>query len=93
MFIVYIQLEYTIVLAKTTNQGTISIFYVYGLLKKKKKFISKFIFNIIMINTNIITIYFLSVNHLQNSKFVFCITNLVLLVLILEQIDLVSNLT
>jgi len=46
-----------------------------------------------MINMNVITIYFLYVNHLQNSKFVFCITNLVLLALILEQIDLVLNLT
>lgn len=83
MFIVYIQLEYTIVLPKTTNQGMVSIFYVYG-FNIKNDFISKFIFIIIMINTNIITIYFLSLSHLQNSKFVFCITNLVLLALILE---------
>lgn len=35
MFIVYIQLEYTIVLAKTTNQGMVSIFYVYSFNIKK----------------------------------------------------------
>jgi len=92
MFIVYIQVEYTIVLAKTKIQGMVSIFYIYGFNIKKNNFISKFIFIIIMINTNVMSIYFLFLNHLQNSKFVFCITNLVLLTLIFQQIDSVSNL-
>lgn len=35
MFIVYMQLKHTIVLAKTTNQGMISIFYVNGFNIKK----------------------------------------------------------
>jgi len=38
MFIVYMQLEYTILLDKTTNQGMVSIFYVNGFNIKKKLF-------------------------------------------------------